>query len=138
LDAVSYHTEKREVRDMRGYRPYPDPRWEDPRLSVLYLATAIVLEICGTTFLKLSEGFTHIGPTGAVVLCYTASFAFLSLALRGIDLSVAYAVWSGVGTAIVAAIGIKCFGESAGTWKLLSLALIVSGVAGLHLSQRGS
>jgi len=110
----------------------------DPPLSVLYLAAAIVLEICGTTALKLSQGFTQIGPAGIVVLCYAASFALLSLALRGIDLSVAYAVWSGVGTAIVAAIGIGWFGESAGAWKLLSLALIVSGVAGLHLSSRSS
>ena len=107
-------------------------------LSVLYLAAAIVLEICGTTSLKLSQGFTRIGPTGAVAVCYAASFALLSLALRGIDLSIAYAVWSGVGTAIVASIGIIWFDEPAGAWKLLSLALIVLGVAGLHLSGRVS
>ncbi|TMJ54455.1 MAG: multidrug efflux SMR transporter [Alphaproteobacteria bacterium] len=94
-------------------------------MSVLYLAAAIVLEICGTTSLKLSQGFTRIGPTGAVAVCYAASFALLSLALRGIDLSIAYAVWSGVGTAIVASIGIIWFDEPAGAWKLLSLALIV-------------
>jgi small multidrug resistance pump len=107
-------------------------------LSVLYLAAAIVLEICGTTALKLSQGFTRPGPAVAVVFCYVASFALLSLALRVIDLSIAYAVWSGVGTAIVAAIGILWFGEPAGGWKLLSLALIVLGVAGLHLSGRAS
>ena len=107
-------------------------------MSVYYLAAAIVLEICGTTSLKLSEGFTRIGPAGAVVVCYAASFVLLSLALRGIDLSIAYAVWSGVGTAIVAAIGILWFGEPAGAWKLTSLALIVLGVAGLHLSGRAS
>jgi small multidrug resistance pump len=107
-------------------------------VSVFYLATAIVLEICGTTSLKLSDGFTRMGPSGAVVVCYAASFALLSFALRGIDLSIAYAVWSGVGTAIVAAIGIVWFGEPAGAWKLLSLALIVLGVAGLHLSTRAS
>ena len=84
-------------------------------MSVFYLAAAIVLEICGTTSLKLSQGFTRIGPTGVVAVCYAASFALLSLALRGIDLSIAYAVWSGVGTAIVAAIGILWFGESAGS-----------------------
>ena len=105
-------------------------------MSVLYLAAAIVLEICGTTSLKLSEGFTRIGPASAVVICYAASFALLSFALRGIDLSIAYAVWSGVGTAIVAAIGIVWFHEPAGAWKLLSLAMIVVGVVGLHLSGR--
>jgi small multidrug resistance pump len=107
-------------------------------LSVLYLAAAIVLEICGTTSLKLSEGFARIGPSVAVVACYAASFALLSFALRAIQLSIAYALWSGVGTAIVAAIGIVWFGEPAGAWKLLSLALIVVGVVGLHLSGQAS
>jgi small multidrug resistance pump len=105
-------------------------------MSAIYLAAAIVLEICGTTSLKLSDGFTRIGPAGAVVISYVASFALLSLALRGIELSIAYAVWSGVGTAVVAAIGILWFGESAGAWKLLCLVLVVLGVAGLHLSER--
>ena len=107
-------------------------------MSVFYLAAAIILEICGTISLKLSQGFTRLGPAGVVVICYAASFALLSLALRGIDLSIAYAVWSGVGTAIVAVIGIVWFGEPAGGWKLLFLALIVLGVAGLHLSGRAS
>ena len=107
-------------------------------MSVLYLAAAIVLEICGTTLLKLSQGFTRIGSVGALVFCYAASFVLLSLALRVIDLSIAYALWSGVGTAIVAAIGIVWFGEPAGAWKLLSLTLIVLGVVGLHLSGRAS
>jgi len=62
----------------------------------------------------------------------------LSWALRGIDLSTAYAIWSGVGTALVAAIGIVWFGEAAGMWKLFSLVLIIAGVAGLHLAGRGS
>ena len=73
-----------------------------------------------------------------MAVCYTGSFALLFLALRGIDLSIAYAVWSGAGTAIVAAIGILWFGEPAGAWKLLSLVLIGLGVAGLHLSGRAA
>ena len=56
------------------------------------------------TFSKSADGFIRLGPSGAVVLCYVASFALLALALRGIELSIAYAVWSGVGTAVVAAI----------------------------------
>ena len=107
-------------------------------MSILYLAAAITLEICGTTSLKLADGFTRLGPSCAVVLCYVASFALLSLALRSIELSIAYAVWSGVGTAVVAAIGILWFGESAGAAKLVCLALIVLGVAGLHLAGRAS
>ena len=107
-------------------------------LEGFYLAAAIVLEICGTTSLKMSDGFNHLGPAVAVVVCYAASFALLSLALRGIELSIAYALWSGVGTAAVAAIGIIWFGEGAGVWKLLCLLLIVLGVARLHLSERAS
>lgn len=107
-------------------------------MSVLCLALAIVLEVCGTTALKLSDGFTRPGPSGVVVVCYAASFAALSRALRGIDLSIAYAVWAGAGTALVAAIGIAWFGEPAGAWKLLFLALIVLGVAGLNFVGRGS
>jgi small multidrug resistance pump len=103
-----------------------------------YLAAAIMLEICGTMSLKMSDGFSRLGPSVAVVFCYAASFALLSLALRGIALSIAYALWSGVGTAAVAAIGIIWFGEGAGVWKLLCLLLIVLGVAGLHLSERAS
>jgi|SRR6516165_3347318 len=107
-------------------------------MSVLYLSAAIVLEICGTTSLKLSNGFSRVGPSAAVVVFYMASFVLLSLALREIELSTAYAVWSGVGTAVVAAIGILWFGEGAGAWKLICLALIVLGVAGLHLSEGAS
>jgi small multidrug resistance pump len=104
-------------------------------MSPFYLAAAIALEICGTTSLKLSDGFTRIGPVVAVALCYSASFVLLSLALRGIELSIAYAVWSGVGTAVVATIGIVWFGEGAGARKILCLALIVLGVAGLRLTE---
>ena len=104
-------------------------------MSPFYLAAAIVLEICGTTSLKLSDGFTRIGPAVAVALCYSSSFVLLSLALRGIELSIAYAVWSGVGTAVVATIGIVWFGEGAGAWEILCLALIVLGVAGLRLTE---
>jgi small multidrug resistance pump len=107
-------------------------------MSILYLAAAILCEICGTTALKLSDGLTRAGPTGIVILAYLASFAALALALRRIELSIAYAVWSGVGTALVAMIGIVWFGEAAGPSKLLSLALIVLGVVGLHLSGRAA
>jgi small multidrug resistance pump len=105
-------------------------------MGILYLAAAIVFEICGTTALKLSDGLTRLDAVLVLAIAYPLSFAALALALRGIDLSIAYAVWSGVGTAVVAAIGIVWFGEGAGTLKLVSLALIVIGVLGLHLSTR--
>lgn len=107
-------------------------------MSAFFLGAAILLEISGTTALKLSDGFTRPLPAAVVVVCYVSSFVVLSWALRGIDLSTAYAIWSGVGTALVAAIGIVWFGEAAGMWKLFSLVLIIAGVAGLHLAGRGS
>jgi small multidrug resistance pump len=61
-------------------------------MSVFYLAAAIFLEVCGTTALKLFDGLSRLGPASVVVVCYTASFAVLSLVLRGIDLATAYAV----------------------------------------------
>jgi small multidrug resistance pump len=102
--------------------------------SAIFLAVAIILEISGTTAMKLSQGFTRPGPAAVVVVCYLASFVVLSWALRGIALSTAYAIWSGVGTAVVAAIGIVWFAEPAGVLKLVCLAVIIAGVAGLHLA----
>jgi small multidrug resistance pump len=109
-----------------------------PIISILYLAAVIAFQICGTTSLKLANGFTRLGPSCAVALCYVASFTLPLLTLRGIELSAAYEVWSGVGTAVVAAIGILGFGESAGAAKLVCLALILVGVVGLHLAGRAS
>ena len=107
-------------------------------MSVLYLAAAIILEICGTTSLKLSDGFTRIGPAGAVVICYAASFALLSLALRGIDLSIAYAVWSGVGVALITLIAWAMFGQRLDAFALLGIALIVAGVLVIRILSNAS
>ena len=100
----------------------------------LYLIAAILTEVAGTTAMKLSEGFTHLIPSIAIFVFYGVSFVFLTLALKTIELSVSYAVWAGLGAATVAAIGIVYFNESINTMKVASLALIVLGVAGLHLS----
>ena len=98
-----------------------------------YLVLAIVLEVAGTTSMKLSEGFTRFGPAVAVAVLYGASIYLLTLALERIDVSVAYAVWSGVGTALIAAIGVLWFREPLTALKLISLVLIVAGVVGLNL-----
>src|SRR3990172_10497569 len=98
------------------------------------LAAAIVLEVAGTTSMKLSEGFTRPVPSVLLFVFYGASFAALPFALRKIDVSVAYAVWSGVGTALIAAIGILYFREAATVLKFISILLIIVGVVGLNLS----
>jgi small multidrug resistance pump len=103
-------------------------------MTWLYLALAIVLEISGTTCMKLSEGFTRIVPSILLFVFYILSFGMLTLALKKIDVSVAYAIWSGVGTALIATIGVLWFKEPATAIKLVSLGLIILGVVGLNLS----
>lgn len=99
----------------------------------LFLAAAIALEIAGTTSMKLSLGFTRPIPSVALVVFYMGSLGLLTLALQRIEVSVAYAIWSGVGTAAIAAIGILFFNEGVNAWKLLFLGMIVAGVVGLNL-----
>ena len=103
-------------------------------MNWLYLVLAILLEVSGTTCMKLSEGFTKAVPSILLFVFYTLSLGMLTLALKRIDVSVAYAVWSGVGTALIATIGVLWFKEPATALKLISLALIVGGVVGLNLS----
>ena len=98
------------------------------------LAGAIALEVAGTTSMKLSEGFTKLVPSVLLFVFYAASFVALTFALKKIEVSVAYAVWSGVGTALIAAIGILYFREAATILKFISILLIIVGVVGLNLS----
>jgi len=107
---------------------------EDNQMAWLYLVLAILLEVSGTTCMKLSEGFTRVVPSILLFVFYTLSFSMLTLALKRIDVSVAYAVWSGVGTALIATIGVLWFKEPATALKLVSLGLIILGVIGLNMS----
>ncbi len=100
----------------------------------LYLAGAIMLEVAGTTSMKLSHGFTKIIPSVLIFMFYISSFVALTLALKKIDVSSAYAIWSGVGTALITVIGIAYFREPATIVKLVSIVLIILGVVGLNLS----
>ena len=99
----------------------------------LYLMLAILSEVSGTTSLKFSEGFTRPLPSVLVVVCYGLSFFMLSLTLKRIDVSVAYAVWSGLGTALIASIGFLWFKEPVTALKIASIGLIIIGVIGLNV-----
>jgi small multidrug resistance pump len=103
-------------------------------MTWIYLVLAILLEVSGTTCMKLSEGFTRLAPSVLLFVFYALSFGMLTLALKKLDVSVAYAVWSGVGTALIAAIGVFWFKEPVTALKLISLGLIILGVIGLNLS----
>ena len=106
-------------------------------MSWVYLVIAILFEVSGTTCMKVAQGFSRLLPSIFVFVFYALSLSSLTLALKKIEVSVAYAVWSAVGTALIAAIGILAFRESVNALKIFSLALIVAGVVGLHLSQAG-
>ncbi|KJK58682.1 DMT family transporter [Saccharothrix sp. ST-888] len=105
-------------------------------MPYLLLALAITSEVCATSCLKLTEGFTKLWPSIGVGIGYALSFLLLGRALKHIPVSIAYAVWSGAGTAAVAAIGIVAFGEQLGRAQWLGIALIIIGVVVLNL--RGS
>ena len=98
------------------------------------LAGAIALEVSGTVSMKLSDGFTKLVPSILIFVFYTASFIMLTLALKKIDVSVAYAIWAGVGTALITIIGILYFKEPLSALKVFSIFLIIAGVIGLNLS----
>jgi small multidrug resistance pump len=102
----------------------------------LLLFVAILLEVAGITSMKLSRGFAEPLPSLAVPVFYVLSAAAVILALKRLDLSVTYAVWSGVGTALAALIGIAYFREPFTPFKLASIALVVLGVVGLSLAAK--
>jgi small multidrug resistance pump len=103
----------------------------------LLLAGAILTEVAGTVALRFSAGFSRLVPSAVVVVGYGASFYFLALTLRRLSLSTAYAVWSGVGTALVATVGVLWLGERLTALKLAGLLLIVLGVVLLQLVEAG-
>ena len=100
------------------------------------LSAAILLEVAGTTSMRLSEGFSRLTPSVLIFVFYAGSFALNTLIIRTLGLSVVYAVWSGVGTVLTAAIGFLYFKEPATAMKLACIGLIVIGVLGLHAASR--
>ena len=103
-------------------------------MTWIFLIIAILFEVAGTTFMKLSNGFTKPVPSLLVLFFYGVSFFVMSLALKKLEMSVAYAIWSGLGTALVALIGIVYFQENANLMKVVAIALIIAGVIGLNIS----
>lgn len=99
-----------------------------------YLVGAIALEVAGTTSMKLSGGFSRLTPSILIFVFYALSFSLLTLALKTFDVSFAYAVWSGLGTALIATIGFLYFREPMTALRIGSILLIILGVVGLNLS----
>ena len=102
----------------------------------LYMFCAIAFEITGTISLKLSAGFSKPLFVAVTVTGYGISFLFLGLALKGLPVSTAYAVWAGLGTALIAVIGMTFMSEPVNGLKIASIVFVVLGVVGLHLAER--
>ncbi|WP_330254019.1 multidrug efflux SMR transporter [Nocardia sp. NBC_00565] len=103
-------------------------------MTLLLLALAIASEITATVSLKLSEGFTKLVPSIIVVIGYSSSFYFLSQALkRGMALGVAYGIWSAVGVAVIAVIGVLFLDERLSLVQVGGIALVILGVLALEL-----
>ena len=100
----------------------------------LLIVVAGVFETGFAILLKLSANFTRLWPTVGFALCALVSFGLLSLALDRLEVGPAYAVWTGIGAACTAAVGILALGESVSTLKLVSIGLVLAGVVGLNLS----
>ena len=99
--------------------------------AFLLLSLAILSEVGATLALRVSDGFSRPIPSLLVVAGYGVSFWLLALALKEIPVSLTYAIWSGVGTALIAVAGVVAFGETMNAMKLASLGIIILGVAGL-------
>lgn len=103
-------------------------------MAYLWLAIAIVFEVLGTTFMKLSEGYTRLWPSLGMAVFYILSFSSLGISLKNLNVGTAYAIWSGMGTVLIVLIGMFFFKEDLTWMKAICLMLIIAGVIGLNLS----
>jgi quaternary ammonium compound-resistance protein SugE len=100
----------------------------------LIIVVAGLFETAFAVLLKQSAHFTRLWPTAGFAACALISFGLLTLALRRLEVGPAYAVWTGIGAAGTAVVGMAALGESVSTLKLVSIGLVLAGVIGLNLS----
>ncbi|WP_028612641.1 DMT family transporter [Paenibacillus harenae] len=103
----------------------------------LLLSLAIVLELSGTMAMKYSNSFTNWIPSVLMFLFYGASFTLLNFALGYMEISTVYAVWSGVGIVLITLAGFFIFQERLSLTSILWIGVIVVGVIGLNISNKG-
>jgi quaternary ammonium compound-resistance protein SugE len=102
-------------------------------MAWVLLGLAGLLEIAFALSLKASEGFTRLGASALTIAAGVSSVVLLSLALRTLPVGSGYAVWTGIGAAGTAILGIALMGDSAAPARLACIALILAGVIGLRL-----
>ncbi len=103
-------------------------------MSYLLLGGAILAEVVATSLLKFTEGFTRIWPTAGCLFLYGIAFFFLAQSItNGMQVGIAYALWSAVGTTAIVAVGVAFLGEPISAAKIAGIALVVTGVLTLNL-----
>ena len=101
----------------------------------LLLIAAIVCEVFSTTMMKASDGFSNVLETALFIAGYVACFTFMTHALKRLPLGVAYGIWSGVGVAATAIIGVFLFNDPMNAIIVAGVVLIIVGVVFLETSQ---
>jgi len=103
-------------------------------MAWLTILAAGLFETGFAVSLKLSHGMTRLWPTVTFAICALLSFGLLTIALRHLEVGAAYAVWTGIGAAGTAVVGMAFLGDAVSTLKLVSIGLVLAGVIGLNLS----
>ena len=102
-------------------------------MTYTFLIIAVISEVIATTFMKMSEGFIKPLPAIVTVIGYAVAFYFLSLTLKSIPTGIAYAIWSGAGIVLIAAIAWVFHGQKLDAASMIGMALIIAGVLVMNL-----
>lgn len=104
----------------------------------IYLSLAIICEVAATSALKSAEGFSKLWPSCIVAIGYAGAFYFLSLTLKALPVGMAYAIWSGAGTALVTLVAWLFMGQKLDLPAIVGVLLIVSGVLVLNIFSKSA
>ncbi len=107
-------------------------------MHYLYLMAAVLAETIGTTALQASQQFTRLVPSVIVVIAYAVSFFLMSLTLKLMPVGIVYAIWSGLGIVLIAAIGFLVFGQRIDLPAIAGMAMIIGGILIIHLFSTSS
>ena len=102
-------------------------------MGYIYLSIAIVLEVVATSALQASNGFTRLWPSVLTAAGYAVAFYCLSLTLRTMPVGIAYAIWSGVGIVLIAAVGWFLYRQALDLPAIVGIALIIAGILVMNL-----
>ncbi|RQO72982.1 QacE family quaternary ammonium compound efflux SMR transporter [Aquitalea sp. FJL05] len=104
----------------------------------IFLSVAILSEVVATSSMKLTEGFTRLGPSLVTAIGYMISFYMLSLTLRHVPVGVVYAIWSGVGIVLVSLVAWQLYGQKLDVPAMIGIGMIMSGVLVLNLFSKSA